>query len=531
MYNLNTVGQKIVINQPIYELDTSKHNINPQCIVIGCKNGENKILNENVKFYQVPNLTTSNAIARQWYINTLREDLLEKIHQTKQPVQHFVCIEHFDEESFLIAKDPCQDPSNVIMILKEDAVPSLFEIEVFQKMIAHQEQFTLNQQKFDSHLKQISFSQNKSQTPLLQNLIINSEPQQTCVPTNKRTRIDPDTRAALMQRIPKAVKRTALLNFSSDSTSSPSSSKVQKAVKQTCIKAQQAQLAADLNRNKVQKAVKHTSSLMNSILKEMLPPPIMQSTKRSYSSIVQNKAVKHTSPVITNAVHAKQPLTQVNQNSVAPTSGNKITITTTYVYKRILQAPEIDLNLECEEEEIVYVKAQPKSAPKSEDVKEESSKTEDPKETDPEDKNETLNSKNPSNKEKNFQENAENKCCTTSSELKLISDAKNKPKQENNIVKSENVLSNKSTTDYLNEFEKFYARRLGAIKTSLMTRNSNKKTSLSYLPIDLRPGNYPAKVNKNNCCERKIVFWKKIILFFAKFNDLLFNLKKGYYFN
>ena len=496
MFNLNTLGQKIVINPPIYELDISKHNINPQCIVIGCKNGENKIVNESVKFYQVPNLTTSNAIARQWYINTLREDLLEKIHHTKQPAHHYVCIEHFDEESFLIAKDPCQDPSNVIMILKEDAVPSLFEIEVFQKMIAHQEQFSLNQQKFDSQPKQLSITQNKSQTPLLQNLILNSEPQKACVPTNKRTRIDPDTRAALIQRIPKAVKRTALLNFSSDLASSPSTSKVQKAVKQTCIKAQQVQIPPDLNKNKVQKAVKHTSSLMNSILKEMLPPPIMQSTKRSNSSIVQNKAVKHTSPMITNAINAKQPLTQVNQNSIVPTSANKITITTTYVYKRVLQAPEIDLNLECEEEEIVYVKAPPKPAPKSEEMEEKVKQTENPKEIDQESENEALSSKNQINKEKNLKENSENRCNTNNPDNKLKSDAKNKTKHENNATKNENVLSNKKTTDYLNEFEKFYARRLGAIKTSLVTRNSDKKTNLSYLPIDLRPGNYPAKVNK-----------------------------------
>jgi hypothetical protein len=33
------------------------------------------------------------------------------------------------------------------MILKEDAVPSLFEFDVFQKMIAHQERFALNQQQ------------------------------------------------------------------------------------------------------------------------------------------------------------------------------------------------------------------------------------------------------------------------------------------------------------------------------------------------------------------------------------------------
>ena len=30
-------------------------------------------------------------------------------------------------------------------------------------------------------------------------------------------------------------------------------------------------------------------------------------------------------------------------------------MTTTYVYKRVLQQPDIDLNLECEEEDLVYI--------------------------------------------------------------------------------------------------------------------------------------------------------------------------------
>jgi hypothetical protein len=127
----------------------------PTCIVIGCKNA---YPNPSIKFYQVPTINHSshendrpeNNISRQWYINTLREDLLDfilakstppnasNLQVSKQP--HYVCIEHFDEESFVV---PTSEP----FLLKEDAVPSLFEIEVFQKMIAHQEQTTVNQQK------------------------------------------------------------------------------------------------------------------------------------------------------------------------------------------------------------------------------------------------------------------------------------------------------------------------------------------------------------------------------------------------
>ena len=127
----------------------------PACIVIGCKNA---YPNPSLKFYKVPSIGQSshelgrpeNNISRQWYIITLREDLLDFIlaksipptasnsQVSKQP--HYVCIEHFDEESFEV-------PSSEPFLLKEDAVPSLFEIEVFQKMIAHQEQTALNQQK------------------------------------------------------------------------------------------------------------------------------------------------------------------------------------------------------------------------------------------------------------------------------------------------------------------------------------------------------------------------------------------------
>ena len=125
----------------------------PCCIVIGCKNS---FPNTAIKYYQVPYINQTelieNNISRQWYINTLREDLLNYIllnnkvakqNLSKQP--HYVCIEHFDEESFAIPEQNHQGSDQVV--LKEDAVPSLFEIEVFQKMIAHQEQNALNQQK------------------------------------------------------------------------------------------------------------------------------------------------------------------------------------------------------------------------------------------------------------------------------------------------------------------------------------------------------------------------------------------------
>ena len=117
----------------------------PSCIVVGCKNGSAQS-SQPVKYYQVPQVhhhqpqqqQHTNQTARQWYINTLREDLLELIDSTPSPPLHYVCIEHFDEESFVLANanEQLQPDANeqMIMVLKEDAVPSLFEIEVFQKV-------------------------------------------------------------------------------------------------------------------------------------------------------------------------------------------------------------------------------------------------------------------------------------------------------------------------------------------------------------------------------------------------------------
>ena len=260
-----------------------------------------------MKYYQVPfihtnnnnnntNTTTTNSIcqsiSRQWYINTLREDLLEYVNTQRyiaaSPPIHFVCIEHFDEESFIqtTATTTPNAPTSTtdvnheselgmgIVILKEDAVPSLFEFDVFQKMIAHQERFTLNQQHKQqqqqianaSRLQAITSQASQSQqsplrSSLLSNLILNdgmtnnnnnnnnsylfldslktsqknlkasssssltnshlndgnvsmagSSASSSPITQNKRTRIDPEERAALMQRVPKAVKRTSVIS-------------------------------------------------------------------------------------------------------------------------------------------------------------------------------------------------------------------------------------------------------------------------------------------------------------------------------
>jgi hypothetical protein len=202
--------------------------LGPSCIVIGCKHGSGGTTPSTTKFYKVPsistNLDTQLQLAKQWYINTLREDLLDEITRSSTTtnttingggggggVNHFVCIEHFDEESFANPSPQISQSSE----LKADAVPSLFEIEVFQKMIAHQEKIAQQQHQ----LKQQQMQQNQhTKFALLSSLILNSNNSGdecgggSASTTGKKTRLDADERAALIERVPKAVKRTALIS-------------------------------------------------------------------------------------------------------------------------------------------------------------------------------------------------------------------------------------------------------------------------------------------------------------------------------
>lgn len=122
-----------------YINSNSVHQVKKECIVIGCKNGcsnESDIKNyssSSVRYFQVPSLNSSTSLllTKQWYINTLREDLFDELVKKQQqhhhPTAHFVCIEHFDEDSFV---DNNIATNNQPQQLKSDAVPSLFEIEV-----------------------------------------------------------------------------------------------------------------------------------------------------------------------------------------------------------------------------------------------------------------------------------------------------------------------------------------------------------------------------------------------------------------
>jgi hypothetical protein len=530
-----------MIKEPSNFSNTSIHSksstqVRPTCIVIGCKNGMG-YTSPNVKYYQVPDLENNNSIARQWYINTLREDLLENLLDIQLDLAtmdsnivyqkpHFVCIEHFDEESFMLPSSiemgQQQISETQLIALKEDAVPSLFEIEVFQKMFAYQEQLALNQQQKKlkqqelqtSATKSINHSPTHKNNNLLSSVILNgdrcasalvaSEPSlDSCIElntstnkssntsnmSNKRPRMDPDLREALIKRVPKALKRTALINLpiqlqkqpsSEHSTQSKEPQRAQKAVKHTmprsllppqntdsstansCYLSMALQnsnsndvstsismgsdslqinnlTSVSLNGNLTNfKTIKQNGS--NSFLKGcLLPPPIMQSTKRTnglnkavkrtgggtqtyYKSLIKGPQPSFTANTSTTAykIQLQPTTTQILSyyNSLQNTS-NKITSMPSYVYKRVNEPPEIDLLLECVEEEYICIEDE---------------------DDDVDDKNKIENDKISEN------EPLEKKICK---ESKIAQDLDKENRKENNLsveVKSNEISPSKPST-------------------------------------------------------------------------------------
>ncbi|CAF3384500.1 unnamed protein product [Rotaria sp. Silwood1] len=97
------------------------NNNEPLCIVQGCPNGIQT--NPSIQYFAVP-VHVAN-IAAAWYKNTMRTDLIPS-HT------HRICEQHFEE--------PCFDyVGNNTKVLKPKSLPTLFDLEVFYKMIAYQD--------------------------------------------------------------------------------------------------------------------------------------------------------------------------------------------------------------------------------------------------------------------------------------------------------------------------------------------------------------------------------------------------------
>ncbi|CAF2778923.1 unnamed protein product [Rotaria sp. Silwood2] len=97
------------------------NNHEPLCIVHGCANGVQS--NSSIQYFGVP-VHIAN-IAAAWYKNTMRTDL-------RPSHIHRVCEQHFEESCFDYV-------GNGTKVLKPKSLPTLFDLEVFYKMISFQD--------------------------------------------------------------------------------------------------------------------------------------------------------------------------------------------------------------------------------------------------------------------------------------------------------------------------------------------------------------------------------------------------------
>jgi hypothetical protein len=312
MFNLVTSSSPSVAIEASHatQYEPAAAEFNPTCIVIGCKNGEG-VSNPNTKYYPVP---SAQQIARQWYINTLREDLFDSLQQQQRVSisssvipQHHVCIEHFDEECFVNAPVVNEQGAYEQMSqikLNEDAVPSLFEIEIFQKMIAHTEQINQLQLQQQQSLNLLQQSQgadiNTSNASYQADLFEQSKqqvqsPNSTGSASSKRSRMDPDLRATLIQRVPKALKRTTV--YASEALAS--NSRLPKAVKHTMPRS-----VLQPTTNTAMISSSSTSSILSEAIKMSVLEDNVAAAVAAAKTSKTHKAVKHTTSLISSSATA-----------------------------------------------------------------------------------------------------------------------------------------------------------------------------------------------------------------------------------
>jgi hypothetical protein len=97
------------------------NNHEPLCIVQGCPNGQQS--NSSIQYFSVP--VHIENIAAACYKNTMRTDL-------RPSHTHRLCEQHFEESCFDYVGDGTQ-------VHKPKSLPTLFDLEVFYKMIAYQD--------------------------------------------------------------------------------------------------------------------------------------------------------------------------------------------------------------------------------------------------------------------------------------------------------------------------------------------------------------------------------------------------------
>lgn len=215
---------------------------------------------------------------------------------------------------------------------------------------------------------------------------------------------------------------------------------------------------------------------MTTNLKDLLPPPIIQSGRAKPIGNGQQTAasnlilpnghklsgVRQASLIASVQAPTSNAASNREANTAANGAGsNKVTITTTYVYKKVTQEPEIELDMECEEEEIEYIKRPVKTV---EPVEPEPAKS-----------------------------HRDEKKDRTKPRRDSTATKTDKPSNGEALKKRSHSQSGKtsSTAGFKAIFEKHYGRREGALQLSTMSSKTKKS-----IPYDLRLGNYPPKVTR-----------------------------------
>ena len=522
------------------------------------KSSGNDENSETLNARQIEAAAAATNLAKKWYIIALREDLLEMIVANRMPASEqnfFVCMDHFDEQNLVHHHRQhhqqrqyhslTNDENNMRMsltaggdddddeiTLKSDAVPSVFDADVFQKMMAHHTRLASNQSRDQQQQQQqpVVVIEESTGSDQMTTTMRNAQLNAIVNSNHKRLRIDPTLRAVLMQRVPKAVKRTSSSSsqlFSSSSSpiiitptnpqrhinsknvddKSTDDYQAIKSIQTRCSESiqqqQQQQVAKKSNSSSAATITKTTTTTPtitakpavkqanHSFLKEILPPPIMQSTKKlancninsptivtdQIQSFISNSKInglnssnnsnnKCQSMIKTgiNNEQSRATTTTMTTTTTTTTTGTTATMTT-YVYKRIYQLPDIDLSLECEEEEIIYDESEESEEEEAEEI-----------ELVPNSKSikeiQTLNKLN-----------EESSTMKMNQQDPKIDTRKQKSKQQISTATTEKADENSESCCLEKEspkrLEKFYSRQVGTVKRQSTTTTTASSSSSS----------------------------------------------------
>lgn len=307
----------------------------------------------------------------------------------------------------------------------------------------------------------------------------------------------------------------------------PAGEKVAKAMKRTAVlstQARQQPVSASLTDDskpttpttaRLGKAVKHTAPIRasnsNIILNDQTNQPPQKDISRSNSNNLLLPNGQRLSGVRQASLIASIQPARSSPSSTDQSTSNKVTITTTYVYKRVTQEPEIDLNMECEEEEIEYIRRPAQvvvveTLPVNDDNEEKEDKSV-KKKQEKESRSKQREEERRHGKrrgrpsEKTISDIVEVKSKKPGRKPLSVTIAPEASKSSKKTVTTTAVAVSSVATSkvvgvsgFKSIFEKYYGRREGALQASMSGAAAGKSSFKKNVPYDLRVGRFPPKV-------------------------------------